>query len=377
MLTSEGASARPPAAKRAADESGGSSGATDRRDDRPADKPAEAPPAEEAPDWDAESDPGELPAAPANPPPDEVDAADAAGGEPAPRKKKRDPDHSPPRTAEDPRPTALGGADRVQGEELANVVAFTFDDGPDPHTTPVILDALARYRIPAAFFVVNRHIVGHRGKAGLPILARTVADGHLIGGHTANHARLRTTDAETLNTELDGAVQVLQRAAGVPVELFRPPYGSLGPTAAKRVRRLGLTDVRWSVDPRDFEIPEESQLRQEILSVINRNRGGVVLLHDTKRVTAAAIGKLFADLERDNCKRLARGAQPILPVSLHYFLRDEGVPRPVPPEVAARTEAYLRYLGESCEGKGGGAKAKRSATYGAGDVAARHARHAR
>lgn len=367
----QGASARAPAAaKRAADESGGSSGATDRREDRP----AEVPPAEEAPDWDAERDPAEAPDAAANPHTDESEAADAATGEPTPRKKKRDPDHSPPRTAEDPRPTALGGADRVQGEELANVVAFTFDDGPDPHTTPVILDALARYRIPAAFFVVNRHIVGHRGKAGLPILARAVADGHLIGGHTANHARLRTTDGETLNTELDGAVEVLRRAAGVPVELFRPPYGSLGPTAAKRVRRLGLTDVRWSVDPRDFEIPEESQLRQSVLSAVNRDRGGIVLLHDTKRVTAAAIGKLFAELERDNCKRLARGAQPILPVSLHYFLRDEGVPRPVPPEVAARTEAYLRYLGQSCEGKAGGAKAEQRAATSASDVAARRAR---
>lgn len=345
-LTAQGASARAPAAaKRAADESGGSSGATDRKPE-----PPPPPPVEEAPDWDAESDPAEAGAAP-SPADDAATTESPAPGEPAPRKKKRDPDFSPPRTAEDPRPTALGGADRVQGEELANVVAFTFDDGPDPHTTPVILDALARYRIPAAFFVVNRHIVGHRGKAGLPILARAVADGHLIGGHTANHARLRTTDGETLNTELDGAVQVLQRAAGVPVELFRPPYGSLGPTAAKRVRRLGLTDVRWSVDPRDFEIPEESQLRQAVLSAVNRDRGGIVLLHDTKRVTAAAIGKLFADLERDNCKRLARGAQPILPVSLHYFLRDEGVPRPVPPAVAARTEAYLRYLGESCEGK--------------------------
>jgi peptidoglycan/xylan/chitin deacetylase (PgdA/CDA1 family) len=264
---------------------------------------------------------------------------------------KRDPDVAPPRTADDPPPTALGGADRVEGEELANVVAFTFDDGPDPYTTPRVLDALARYRVPAAFFIVNRHIVGHRGKAGLPVLARIVADGHLIGGHTANHARLRTLEGDQLLLELDDSIGVLGRAAGVPVELFRPPYGSLGLVAGKRVRRLGLTDVRWSIDPRDLESADEDELRQAVLAGINRDRGGIVLLHDTKRITAGALARLLGDLERDNCKRLARGTQPILPVSLHYFLRDEGVPRPVPPEVAARTEQYLRYLADVCHGK--------------------------
>ncbi len=264
---------------------------------------------------------------------------------------KRDPDVSPPRSPEDPPPTPLGGADRVEGEELANVVAFTFDDGPDPYTTPKVLDALARYRVPAAFFIVNRHIVGHRGKAGLPVLARIVAEGHLLGGHTANHARLRTLEGDQLLLELDDSIGVLRRAAAAAVELFRPPYGSLGQIAAKRVRRLGLTDVRWSIDPRDFDATEEETLRRAVLAGIARDRGGIVLLHDTKRVTAGVFARILADLERDNCKRLARGTQPILPVSLHYFLRDAGVPRPVPAAVATRTEQYVRYLSDVCQGK--------------------------
>lgn len=277
---------------------------------------------------------------------------DPATGEPAPRRRpKREPPDSPPRTAEDPLPTSLGGADRVEGEERDDVVAFTFDDGPDPHTTPIVLDALARHRIPGTFFIVNRHIVGHRAAAGLPILARIVADGHMLGGHTANHARLRLLDAEGLQREVNDSVAILRLASGRPIELFRPPYGVLGTVAAKRIRKLGLTDVRWSIDPKDFQGDDGDQLRQLVLADIARERGGIVLLHDTKRITANAIERLLTDFERDNCRRLQRGAPPILPVSLHYFLRDDGVPRPIPPAVAARTEAYRAYLAEICEAR--------------------------
>lgn len=257
----------------------------------------------------------------------------------------------PPVVYAAPGPSLLGGADRVEGEEQNDLVAFTFDDGPDPHTTPRVLDALARFRIPATFFVVNRHIVGKRGIAGLPVLARIVAEGHTLGAHTANHARLLNLDAEELRREVDESVTVLEQAAGVPVELFRPPYGDLGRDAARRVRKLGLTDVRWSIDPKDFQDKDGDRLRELVLDDLTRERGGIVLLHDTKRVTANSVALLFEDLERANCRRLLRGAPPIIPVSLHYFLRDKGVPRPVPPEVAARTDEYRRYLAEACEAR--------------------------
>jgi peptidoglycan-N-acetylglucosamine deacetylase len=312
----------------------------------------------------ASAEPAAPPPASSSSSPDDTDlgsetdaepGAPAAGeGEPAPpRRSRREPPDSPPRTSEDPPPTLLGGADRVEGDEVDDVVSFTFDDGPDPHTTPIVLDALARHHIPATFFIVNRHIVGHRAAAGLPILARIVADGHMLGGHTANHARLRLLDAEGLQREVNDSVAILRLASGRPIELFRPPYGVLGTVAARRIRKLGLTDVRWSIDPKDFQGDDGDQLRQLVLADIARERGGIVLMHDTKRITAAAIERLLTDFERDNCRRLQRGAAPILPVSLHYFLRDDGVPRPIPPQVAARTEAYRSYMRDTCEARGG------------------------
>lgn len=247
-----------------------------------------------------------------------------------------------------PAPARLGGASRVEGDEAPGFVAFTFDDGPSPYTTPRVLRSLAKYRIPAAFFVVNRHLEGKRGAAGRPVLAQIAAEGHLIGSHTARHANLATTTRTELRLELDDAVANLAQLVGT-VELFRPPYGELGKKAARRVAELGLTDVRWSVDPKDFHDQPPEQLRRAVLDDLVEENGGIVLLHDTKQATAATLDDLLRDLERLNCRRLRRGKGPLLPVSLHYFLRDGATPRPIPPAVAARTEAYRGYLEEQCQ----------------------------
>src|SRR4051812_6082592 len=60
----------------------------------------------------------------------------------------------------------LGKADRIDGDERKGVVAFTFDDGPNPETTPQIIDALEKYNIPATFFIVTQRITGHHGERG-------------------------------------------------------------------------------------------------------------------------------------------------------------------------------------------------------------------
>jgi peptidoglycan/xylan/chitin deacetylase (PgdA/CDA1 family) len=255
--------------------------------------------------------------------------------------------------AQGPERAGLGGADRITGNDRIDLVAFTFDDGPDPYTTPRVLDALAKHHIPATFFVVTRHLVGSRAAQGRPLVVRAVAEGHLIGSHTANHARLRRPRPAVLQRELDDSVELLAHAAGTRIELFRPPYGVLGPASAQRVRDLGLTDVRWSIDQRDFQGTDGETLRRGVLADILQGRGGVVLLHDTKRVTAKAISQLLADLERANCRRLAIHQPPVIPVSLHYFVRDHGAVRSIPPEVLARTAAYRAYLAAQCAARGG------------------------
>jgi len=248
----------------------------------------------------------------------------------------------------------LGHADRVRPTGEPDLVAFTFDDGPSPTTTPEVLAALERYDVPAAFFVVSRRLVGMRSLPTLAVLAREEHEGFVIGSHSWTHAHLDRIGHRRVEHEVDDAVTTLALALGRPVGLYRPPYGRLGVAAARALARRGLTDVLWNVDSRDWHAHDPRRLRRQILQMILARHGGIVLMHDTKPITARVLPGVLDDLEATNCARLAHGDRPIVPVSIHYFLTDGGGPhrpgvaRPVPPEVAARTTAYLAALPDRC-----------------------------
>jgi hypothetical protein len=71
-------------------------------------------------------------------------------------------------------------------------------------------------------------------------------------------------------------------------------------------------------------------------------------MHDVKSITSQIIAGVLDDLEAENCARLSVGGDPIVPVSIHYFLRDGKAPRALPEPVLARTAAYKASLPERC-----------------------------
>lgn len=245
-------------------------------------------------------------------------------------------------------PQTLGAGDPVQGTEAPGYIAFTFDDGPRESTTPQILAALAEYDVPATFFVVTRKLAGKSGARRRDILDTIIADGHIVGSHTVSHPNLGLVDEKTLVREIDGSLEALSQRLGMAVEIFRPPFGVLPAGGVQRLRRAGVTDIRWNIDARDFFTPSARELRRKVSTSIANSPGAVVLLHDTKNSTARALPGILDDLEALNCARLKAGTAPLLPVSLHYFLHDRGVPRPVPADVAERTATYRDNLPARC-----------------------------
>jgi peptidoglycan/xylan/chitin deacetylase (PgdA/CDA1 family) len=245
----------------------------------------------------------------------------------------------------------LGDANPVKGTEAANLIAFTFDDGPKEKTTARVLDALSKYDVPGTFFVVTRRIVGRRSRERRALFDRIVADGHDIGAHTRSHRNLTTLTPAQIESEIDVSVRTITRVTGKPVGLFRPPYGVLDKTGVRHLKKRRLTDVRWNVDPKDFFQPKPKLLRTQVGNLIRERGGGVVLLHDTKLSTSRAIDGILDDLEGENCRRLEAGEEPIIPVSLHYFLRDGKKARAIPPEVDARTKRYREGLPDRCRAR--------------------------
>ena len=242
----------------------------------------------------------------------------------------------------------LGLASRVNGEEAKGVVAFTFDDGPNPETTPAVIDALDKYDIPATFFIVTQRISGKHGDKAREVLAHELERGYLVGSHSVTHRWLGKADAKILDREMDPSLKRLSEEAKRPIGLFRAPYGAMNGTGRVRLRKLGVTEVFWSIDTLDWKAKHADVLRKKVLKMILAQDGGVVLMHDIRPITAKIIADVFDDLEAENCKRLADKREPIYPVSIHYFLRDGKTARAIPDDVTKRTDAYKKALPERC-----------------------------
>ena len=163
---------------------------------------------------------------------------------------------------------AADGAVRLPAGE--KYIALTFDDGPKAGTTDVLLDGLAERWASATFFLIGRQIPGNE-----ELVERMAAEGHQIGNHTWNHARLTTATAETITQELGKTDQLLQNLLGPGEYWVRPPYG--GVTAGTEAA-VDVPMVKWSVDPRDWESLNTAKVVQAVLDTVQPN--SIILLHD-------------------------------------------------------------------------------------------------
>jgi peptidoglycan/xylan/chitin deacetylase (PgdA/CDA1 family) len=161
-------------------------------------------------------------------------------------------------------------------------VALTFDDGPDAHWTPRVLEALANAAVAATFFVVAEQITEPTGPE---LLSAIVDAGHSVQPHCARHIRHTELQLEALR---DDVAQVLGALAdhGVPEPTFwRPPYGVLHPRYSSRVAtEVGLQLELWTHDPRDYAGASCEEMLTSLASV---DDDSVILLHDSRRYAHA------------------------------------------------------------------------------------------
>ena len=235
-------------------------------------------------------------------------------------------------------------------------VAFTFDDGPSYKKTPQVLAALEKYDVPATFFVNGTRFAGTSNpklaQRNADMLREIVARGFHVGNHTYHHKNLAVVSAKVYKAEIERGAQAIEDATGVRPHLVRFPYGVIAEKLRRYLAQEGYAEVRWNIDSGDFYTTNRTTLRKRTIKQIISWNGGVVLFHDPKTQTAGEIAAILDDLESLNCRRLAKGGTLLIPVSLHYFAREaDGELRPVPPEVAARTDRYMKNLPGRCEAR--------------------------
>jgi peptidoglycan-N-acetylglucosamine deacetylase len=153
------------------------------------------------------------------------------------------------------------------------MVALTFDDGPDPATTPRLLDLLTDYRISATFFVTGR-----RAERYPHLIRQIVKGGHDVGNHSFHHNRYRMFwQPGQLAREIVATQETLSRTGIVPVA-FRPPVGITTPTMKKVLADTGLYTVNFSCRAFDRGNRHLFGLADKILARVKSD--DIVLLHD-------------------------------------------------------------------------------------------------
>lgn len=135
------------------------------------------------------------------------------------------------------------------------LVALTFDDGPDPDSTPKVLDILKQQHAPATFFLIGIEAQKYSG------LARRIYDeGHTIGNHTFTHPDISDVPRSYMTVELNLTERLFASKLGVKPIYFRPPYSiDQEPDVAEQVRplemvqELGYITVGSKIDPNDWQ----------------------------------------------------------------------------------------------------------------------------
>ena len=152
-------------------------------------------------------------------------------------------------------------------------VALTFDDGPNPDATPVVLDALAARGVKATFFILGRHA------EQWPALVKRVTDeGHSIGNHGYFHRKLHFKSPDYVRRDLELGTESIERAAHVRPRLFRAPHGFRSPWVTAIARSLGQRTVGWSLGVWDSDRPGVESIVQR--TVDGARPGSILLLHD-------------------------------------------------------------------------------------------------
>jgi peptidoglycan/xylan/chitin deacetylase (PgdA/CDA1 family) len=205
-------------------------------------------------------------------------------------------------------------------------VVLTFDDGPWP-TTPTVLKALADECTKALFFPIGLHTTYHP-----EILKQVAAAGHTIGSHTWSHAHLdsKKMTEQQARDEIEKGFSAVKMALGAaPSPFFRFPalahtQGTLG-----YLNSRGIAMFSCDVDSFDFKSSGPDQIVQNVMTKLDKQGKGIILMHDLQKHTAQALPTLLRRLKAGGYKVVQMKAKEQLETLPEYdalLVKDLKVP---------------------------------------------------
>ena len=205
-------------------------------------------------------------------------------------------------------------------------VVLTFDDGPWP-TTPTVLKTLADECTKAVFFPIGLHTTYHP-----EILKQVAAAGHTIGAHTWAHAHLdskKMSEAQA-KEEIEKGFSAVKMALGAaPAPFFRFP--ALAHTQATKdyLAARNIAMFSCDIDSNDFKSSSSDQVIQNVMTKLDKQGKGVILMHDLQKHTAQALPTLLRRLKAGGYKVVQMKAKEQLETLPEYdamLVKDQKVP---------------------------------------------------
>ncbi len=152
-------------------------------------------------------------------------------------------------------------------------IAITFDDGPHPRYTPVILDILAEYNAHATFF-----LIGDNAKNYPELLTRIQKEGHEIGNHTYLHENLQKNTPQTISQQILDAERTILELTDQRTKLLRPPGGLYDKQVCDTASALDYEVILWTIDTKDWSHPTVEEIVEKVKT--NIKSGDIILCHD-------------------------------------------------------------------------------------------------
>ncbi len=175
-------------------------------------------------------------------------------------------------------------------------ILFTFDDGPNPETTKIILDKLKEHSIKSIFFCVGENIERY------PDLARQIVnEGHLIGNHTHSHKNINFF-SKNANWNITQCSQAIEEVVKNNPKYFRPPHGRVGLKTEKLMKQNRLKNVMWSLLTYDYK-NDINIVKFAVEKYLKEN--SIIVLHDSnksKHIIAESIDFIVDRIKKQGYK---------------------------------------------------------------------------
>lgn len=174
-------------------------------------------------------------------------------------------------------------------ESGAPQIALTFDDGPNPKSTPILLDGLKERGVKVTFFVI-----GVNAEKYPEIVKRENEEGHIVGNHTYHHVEITKLTEEEAEYEIMRTSDLVEIITGRPTEFMRPPFGVW---QKKMELEFEVMPVLWTVDPLDWTTENEDEIVNKVVTDVEEN--DIILLHDCYLSSVNAALRIIDILQKE------------------------------------------------------------------------------